>query len=268
MDHCLLEKRDDGIALITLNRPERLNAISPELFELLSGFLADCEADVAVRCVAITGAGRAFCAGIDLSGLGTGPTVGNGPLTDLTARVEYTRRRHEAVALRLHTMPKPTVAIVNGHAIGAGLSFALACDIRLVGPAASFATGYARMGLSGDHGGTYFLTKLVGSGIARELCFTGEAVDATRAAALGIANQVFPQETLLDASLAFCQKLAQGPTAIYGRMKDNLNAAWTATTQEALDREAMNIAMSRLGNDAAEAGRAVREKRPPKFSGT
>ena len=124
------------------------------------------------------------------------------------------------------------------------------------------------MGLSGDHGGTYFLTKLVGSGIARELCFTGEAVDATRAAALGIANRVFAQEKLMEDALAFCGQIAQGPTAIYGRMKDNLNAAWTATTREALDTEAFNIALSRLGNDAAEAGRAVREKRPPRFTGT
>lgn len=275
------EKRAEGVGLITLNRPDSMNAMGGELVPLLGEYLEECERDRSVRCVAITGAGRAFCAGGDVKGFAAGtrrPGEGrdgdgqrDGERPSLSAgierAVENLRRAQNATSLRLHTMPKPTVALVNGAAAGAGLSLALAPDIRFCSDQARFITAFWRVGLSGDFGGSYYLTKLVGFGRARELYFTGETVDAAKALQWGIANYVVPHDQLMDKGLEFCARLARGPSAAYARMKANLNRAETAALREALDQEALNMHLSSLGRDFVEGSRSWVEKREPNFVG-
>lgn len=276
MPDTLLEKRPDGVALITLNRPESLNAMGGELVPLLGQYLVDCESDPAVRCVALTGAGRAFCAGGDVRNMqrrndsqaeAASAAEPANPITVLEAGVRELRFSHDTTALRLHRMGKPTVALVNGHAVGAGFSLALACDLRLCSQNAKFGTAFRNVGLSGDFGGTYFLQRLVGMGRARELYFTAEIVDAQRALALGIVNRVIEGEDWLEEALVFCAKLASGPTASYARMKANLDLAETSDLRAVLDQEALLMRMSGASRDSREAVRAFIEKREPRFVG-
>lgn len=276
MPDCLIDKRSDGVALITLNRPERLNSMGGELMPLLAEYLAEVEHDPLVRCVAITGAGRGFCAGGDVGGMQrrndsqTAAAADPSPATliaAMEAQVRDLRERQAATVLRLRSMPKPTVALVNGHAVGAGLGLALACDLRVCSGAARFGTVFRNIGLSGDFGGSYLLQRLVGAGKARELYFTGEVIDARRALELGIANRVIEGESWLEEALAFCASLAAGPTLAYGRMKANLNLAETGTLAEVMDQEALNMRLSGMTNDSREAVRAFVEKREPRFTG-
>jgi 2-(1,2-epoxy-1,2-dihydrophenyl)acetyl-CoA isomerase len=276
MADCLLEKRPDGVALITFNRPERLNAMGGEMMPLLARFLDDCERDRAVRCIALTGEGRAFCAGGDVGNMklrNQGQAVNDespqsaNPVVTLETQVRELRRSQDAAALRLHTLPKPTVAIVNGHAVGAGMSLALACDIRLCSANAKFGTAFRNVGLSGDYGGSFFLQRHIGAGRARELYLTAEVIDARRALELGIANHVYEGDGWKEEALAFCAKLAAGPTAAFGRMKANLNLGETGTLKEVLDQEALNMRISGMSPDSREAVAAFLEKRPPAFIG-
>jgi len=219
----LLERRD-GVALITLNRPETLNAMGGDLVPRFAEALAEVEADPAVRCVAITGAGRAFCAGGDIRAMQerndriAAAAASEGPaavIAELDRLVAELRRRHDEVSLRLHTMPKPVVALVNGPAVGAGFSIALACDIRLASDRARFGAAFRNVGLPGDFGGSYFLQRLCGAGIARELYFTAEIIDAARALELRIVNRVIPHDELLrraSTSAAASPKARPAPT--------------------------------------------------------
>lgn len=274
MSDVLFEKRDDGIALITLNRPESLNAMGGELMPLLANYLTECERDRAIRCVVLTGNGRGFCAGGDvktMEGRNTIPSGSNGGTPNFVGHLEQSvrelRHSHDATTLKLHTMAKPTVALVNGVAVGAGLGLALGCDVRIVSDKARFGTAFRNVGLSGDYGSSYLLPRLIGMGRAREMFLTAEIIGAERAYKLGIANRVVPHEDLLKEGLAFCERLASGPTATYGRMKANLNFAETSTLQELLDQEAMNMRLSGLAPDSREAVRAFVEKREPQFIG-
>lgn len=276
MPDCLIEKRDDGVALITLNRPESLNAMGGDLVHLLAAHLADCATDPDVRCVALTGAGRAFCAGGDVRNMqrrNDGQPVENEPqatpnlAVTLQAQTDDLRWRQDNTSLRLHTMPKPTVALVNGHAVGAGLGLALACDLRIASVRAKFGTAFRNVGLSGDFGSSYFLPRLVGMGKARELFFTAEVLDAHSALAIGMVNRVIDGDGWLEEALAFCSRLAAGPTAAYGRMKANLNLAETARLPDVLDQEALFQRISGLTDDSREAVRAFLEKREPVFRG-
>jgi 2-(1,2-epoxy-1,2-dihydrophenyl)acetyl-CoA isomerase len=272
MPDCLFEKRDDGVAVITMNRPERMNAMSAEMRQLLVEHIATCEADPEIRCVLLTGAGRAFCSGADVGGIQERnqglEAPDRGQLALIEERILALRMRQHRAVLRLHVMGKPTVAVINGPAIGVGFSYALACDLRLMGSEARVSTGFGKMALPGDGGGTYFLTKLVGSGVARELCFTAEMIEAARALQLGLVNRVHPEDSLMEEALAFCARLAAGPTLAYAKMKENLNFAWTASAQEALDFEASNMIFATLSRDHKEAFTAFLEKRPPIFTGT
>jgi 2-(1,2-epoxy-1,2-dihydrophenyl)acetyl-CoA isomerase len=271
MSDCLLEKRPDGIAVITLNVPERMNAFDHAMGDLVAEHLVEVERDSAVRCVALTGAGKAFCAGGDVRGIkqrrDAEKSAPEGELAAMDERLRLLRLRQDATVLRLHTMAKPTVAIINGAAVGAGFSLALACDIRLMGDAARVCAGYARMALSGDMGGTYFLSKLVNTAVARELCFSAEMLDANRALALGLVNHVYAQGSLMSEAMAYCATLAAGPTAAFGRMKQNFNYAWTAGPKDAMDFEARNQVFGSLGRDHEEAVAAFLDKRPAIFKG-
>ncbi len=274
MSEVLLEKRADGVALITLNRPDSLNAMSDELVVLLGEYLEECERDRSVRCVALTGAGRGFCAGGDVRNMQSrndqGTAREGGPPNPVTVIDRLTaglRRSHDATTLKLHTMPKPTVALVNGVAVGAGMSLCLGADIRIASDRARFGTAFRNVGLSGDFGGTYLLPRLVGMGMARELYFTAEIIDTARALEMRLVNRVVPHDELMTQGLEFCAKLAAGPTASYGRMKENLNFGETATLAALLDQEALLMRISGLSVDSREAVRAFMEKREPRFVG-
>src|SRR4051812_26697114 len=172
----LLARVDDGVAILTMNRPERRNALSPAMLDALAGALADAEADDDVRCVVLTGAGGAFCAGGDVKAMAEAPGA-----FDYEEAVAVQRRSQRATSGRLHGMPKPTIAALPGAAAGAGFALALACDLRIAARGAVLTTAFGRVGLSGDYGGTWFLSRLVGTAKARELYFLSERVTADEA---------------------------------------------------------------------------------------
>lgn len=266
MSDCLIDKRDDGVALITLNRPESLNAMGGDLMALLAQHLESCEQDASVRCVAITGAGRGFCAG--------------GDVKQQSMRASARESEQEAAAVqrpmplqdsqmqtshRLHTMAKPTVALVNGPAAGAGLSLALACDIRFCSDQASFHTAFGKVGLSGDFGGSYYLQRLIGYGRAIELYYSADKVDAERALALGIANHVVPHDRFMQQGLEYCARLALGPTIAFANMKSNFNLAERVALEELLQHEAKNMGASAMTKDHREGALSFVERRAPNF---
>jgi 2-(1,2-epoxy-1,2-dihydrophenyl)acetyl-CoA isomerase len=275
-EHVLIDRRDDGVAVITLNRPGSLNAMGGNLMPLLAGYLADCAGDPKVRCVVLTGAGRAFCAGGDVKGMAAGREIlgnnnsGERPSAGalLSASVAGLRQSQRETSFVLHTMPKPTIAMVNGHAVGAGLSFALACDIRIASDRAKLGTIFRNVGFSGDFGGSYFLQRLVGMGKARELYFTGEILSAEEAHRIGMVNRVVEHDRLEEETLALAHHIAVGPSLAFARMKENLNRAETSDLGTLLDQEALNMQLSGLTNDHREAAKAFVEKREPTFTGS
>jgi len=278
MSDVLFEKRPDGVGLITLNRPDSLNAMGGELMPLLERYLAECEADRSVRCVALTGTGRGFCAGGDVKnmqsrndGHAASATTETNPVARMVRTLERMsddlRRSHKATVSKMHTMGKPVVAIVNGVAVGAGLSLALGADIRIASDKARFGTAFKNVGLSGDYGGSYLLPRLIGMGRAREMYLTAEIINAERALELGLVNKVVPHDELMAEGLAFCAKLAAGPTATYGRMKQNLNLGETGSLDDVLEQEAFLMRLSGMAADSREAVAAFVERREPQFIG-
>jgi 2-(1,2-epoxy-1,2-dihydrophenyl)acetyl-CoA isomerase len=261
MEQHLLESIADGVAILTLNRPERLNALSTPIMEGLLEALPRLAQDPAVGVVVLTGAGRAFCSGGDVKSMAEGSTQRSSP-----EAVKHLRRRMEISRL-LHEIPKPTIAMVNGPAAGAGLSLALACDLRVASQSALFLTAFAKVGFSGDFGGSYFLAKLVGTGKARELYYTAEPLGATQALGLGVVNLVVPEGELLDATMALAQRLAKGPRIALGLMKQHFNATESGTLAELLDLEAQHQIETGQTEDHKAAVRAFAEKRPPVFVG-
>jgi 2-(1,2-epoxy-1,2-dihydrophenyl)acetyl-CoA isomerase len=289
-DDVLLDKGPDGVALITLNRPDSLNAMGGQLMPMLAQYLAQCAHDTSVRCVILTGAGRAFCAGGDVKDMGRRPegtpsaSSGQAPppaapapkpadgarpsvFTMLDPSVGILRESQMRTSYVLHTMPKPTIAMVNGHAVGAGLSLALAADLRIASDKAKFGTAFGRIALSGDFGGSYYMQRLVGMGKARELYFTAEIIEADEALRIGMVNRVVAHDQLAAETLAFASKLAAGPTATFARMKENLNLGEHADLRSLLDQEGFYQRLTGLSNDSREAVRAFIEKREPKFAG-
>jgi 2-(1,2-epoxy-1,2-dihydrophenyl)acetyl-CoA isomerase len=234
MSEDLLEVVKDGVAVLTMNRPDRLNALSRPMLEALLEALPRLGESPEVGVVVLTGAGRGFCAGGDVKAMAEGrETTG----TTLEEKAHGLRARME-VSRWLHELPKPTIAMVRGAAAGAGLSLALACDLRIAGDTARFATAFARVGYSGDFGGSFYLSQLVGTGKARELYFTADIVDAAEAHRLGLVNRVVADARLEEETLALATRLARGPRIAYRYMKRNFNAAETGTLKELLDLEA------------------------------
>src|SRR5256886_7546681 len=205
MSQDLLEALKDGVAVLTLNRPDRLNAMSPPMLEALLEALARLAGDPEVGVVVLTGAGRGFCAGGDVKAMAEGREFGG---TTLEEKAQALRSRME-VSRWLHEMPKPTIAMVRGAAAGAGLSLALACDLRVAGDSARFATAFARVGYSGDFGGSWFLSQLVGTAKARELHYNADIVDASQARELGIVNRVVPDAHLEEETMGEAAQPAQ-----------------------------------------------------------
>jgi 2-(1,2-epoxy-1,2-dihydrophenyl)acetyl-CoA isomerase len=257
----LIKTIEDGIATLTFNRPERLNALSTPIMEGLLRRLPRLADDPAVRVVVLTGAGRAFCAGGDVKSMAEGRE--HGSVAEDTAAL---RARMEVSRL-LHELPQPTIAMLNGPAAGAGLSLALACDLRIAGVSARLVTAFVKIGYSGDFGGSYFLTRLVGTARARELYFTGRSVAAEEALSLGLVNRVVPDDRLSDATMELARSLAQGPRIALSLMKRNLNCAEKGGLVELLDMEAAHQVQTGRTEDHREAAKAFVEKRAPVFIG-
>jgi len=257
----LIETIEDGVATLTFNRPERMNALSTPIMEGLLRGLPRLAGDPAVRVIVLTGAGRAFCAGGDVKSMAEG-----GEQRSAAEATVHLRSRME-VSRILHELPKPTIAMINGPAAGAGLAFALACDLRIAGVSARLVTAFVKVGLSGDFGGSFFLTKLVGTAKARELYFTGRPVDAQEALSLGLVNRVIPDDQLGDATMELARSLAQGPQVALSLMKRNMNCAESEGLSELLDMEAANMVQAARTEDHREAAKAFVEKRAPVFAG-
>ncbi|MEO5898701.1 MAG: enoyl-CoA hydratase-related protein [Ilumatobacteraceae bacterium] len=263
----LLATIDDGVATLTMNRPERRNAMSGAMNQALARVLADVETNDDVGCVVLTGAGGAFCAGGDVKGMASGGDGGAGAPTTYDAGVHRQRLNQRAISQRLYEMPKPSIAALPGAAAGAGMSLALACDLRYAVPTAVLTTAFAKVGFAGDYGGTWFLTRLVGSGKARELYYFSDKLTAEEAEHLGIVNAIFPAETFVADVTARARQLAAGPRVAYRYMKENLNRAVHGELGECLDMEAAHHIRTGQTEDHKEAAKAFVEKRTPTFQG-
>lgn len=262
----LLAAFDDGILTLTMNRPEARNAMSGQMTAALADQLARAEFDSNVKCIVLTGAGKGFCAGGDVKGMAAG---GDGTVGDNTIDGAIHRQRvnQRATAGKLFKLPKPTIAALPGAAAGAGLSLALACDLRIMASNAILTTAFARVGFSGDYGGTYFLTQLVGSAKARELYYLSDRVSAEEALRLGLTNWVCAPEELVEKSREIAARLAHGPTVAFRYMKENLNRAINGEVDDCLDLEATHHIHTGQTADHREAAKAFVEKREPVFQG-
>lgn len=262
----LLASLDENVLILTMNRPDARNAMSGPMTTALAEQLARAELDPAVKCIVLTGAGKGFCAGGDVKGMAA---RGDGTVGDNTIDGAIHRQRvnQRATSGKLFKMPKPTLASLPGAAAGAGLSLALACDLRIMANTAVLTTAFARVGFSGDYGGTYFLTQLVGSAKARELYYLSERVSAEEAMRLGLANWVCAPEELASKTREIATRLAKGPTVAYRYMKENLNRAMSGEADDCLDLEATHHVHCGQTEDHREAAKAFVEKREPVFKG-
>ena len=263
-DELLCEIRN-RVALITLNRPDARNALSDQLTPALRRMIRRCGDDSSVGALLITGAGAAFCAGGDVKSMGRSDAAKAGAPID--ERVADLRIKQRTLTGALVGLRKPTLAALPGPAAGAGLALALACDIRIAAESAVMTTGYARIGLTGDYGIAWLLTRLVGTSRARELMFLSERVDARRCEALGLVNRVIADAELRDVAFALARSPAEGPSQAYAGMKDNLDHALTTDLLDSMDQEAAYMVRSARTTDHKEAVRAFIDKRKPIFAG-
>lgn len=248
----LLIAIENGVAVLTMNRPETLNALNVPLHHALNEALYEVERNRDVGCVVLTGAGRGFCSGGDLNAIrerdakanqGGGRPGGGGVLARMAMVQDHT------IASRLlHNMGKPTIAMVNGPCAGAGLSLAGACDFRFAGRKAAFLAAFTGVGLSGDGGGSWFWSKIVGPARARELYLLNEKFDSARALDFGLVNKVFDDETLFEQTMAIATRLASGNRAALQLAKNVLNAAEEGSFEAVLEREAMAMALVGAAN--------------------
>ena len=254
----------ERVALITLNRPEARNALSDHLTPALRRMIKQCGDDPAVGALLITGAGAAFCAGGDVKGMGSNSSKAETPFDE---RVADLRTKQRTLTGALVAVRKPTIAALPGPAAGAGMALALACDIRIAGESAIMSTGYARIGLTGDYGVAWLLTRLAGTSRARELMFLSERIDARRCETLGLVNRVVPDAELREAAFALAKSLAEGPSIAFAHIKDNLDDALKSDFLDSMDQEAENMVRSSRTADHKEAVRAFIDKRKPAFAG-
>lgn len=262
MPEVLLTERRDGVAMLTMNRPERRNAISDDLVRALLSELDRIAGDEEVGAVVLTGAGGTFSVGGDLEA-GAGGGVDTGVPTEVVTQLRSAMR----VSQLLHEMPQVTIAAIDGACAGAALSLATACDLRYCSERARFATAFVNAGVSGDFGGTWTLPRVVGPAKARELYLLSEKLGAEEAHAIGLVSRVFSAEELSGAVAAIAERIAaKAPLARRG-IKANLNDSERLSFAEALDREAERHVRCSFSADAAEAAAAFLGKRPPVFHG-
>jgi enoyl-CoA hydratase/carnithine racemase len=262
-DH-LLCRVEEGVAVITFNRPDARNALGDQLTPALRRMIRERGEDPDVRCLLLTGSGTAFCAGGDVKGMGD--NLANREMTE-DERIADLQERQRDLSAALIALRIPTIAALPGVAAGGGMAIALACDIRLAAQSAFLTTAYARIGLSGDYGMSWLLTRLVGTSRARELMFTSERVDAERCERIGLVNRVVPDADLQAEAFNFARSLAEGPSIAFGRIKDNLDEALTNDFLTSLDGEAVRVIQSFSTEDHQEAVRAFVEKRKADFRG-
>jgi enoyl-CoA hydratase/carnithine racemase len=249
-----------GVATITLNRPERLNALTFEVYRELADTFVALRQEQSVRAVVITGAGRAFCSGGDVHDI-----IGELFERDMQGLLEFTRMTCELVR-NIRSLPKPVIASLNGTTAGAGACIALAADIRLASPAAKIAFLFVRVGLSGaDMGAAYLLPRVVGLARAAELLYTGDFIDATEAERIGLYNRVVPAAELEGATRSWAARLASGPAFALAMTKEMLNREMEVSLDTALEWEAQAQATCMQHPDYREAYEAFVEKREPKF---
>ena len=264
-DH-LLANLNAGVLTLTFNRPEARNALSGDLLQAFGPQLSDAEMNPDVRCVVVTGTGNAFCAGGDVKAMSDVNT--QGAASPLETLIQRQRLNQRSTSGRLNKMPKPTLAVIPGPAAGAGLSIALACDLRIMSSTAFMTTAFAKVGFSGDYGGTLFMSQLVGTAKARELYFLSERIGAEEAERLGLTNWVVAPEDLEQRAMEIAQKLANGPTVAFSYMKENLARALTsADVEDCMDLEASHHIHCGGTADHKNAVEAFIAKRAPVFEG-
>ena len=253
-------KVQDRIAVLTFNRPDKLNALSPELLSGSIEALRSWSRDPNVGAIVVTGVGRAFCAGGDVSAMAQG--------TQLSHEQNIDRLREvQELSWLLYNIPKVTIASVNGFAMGAGLGICLACDLRISSDQGKFGTAYAKVGFGGDFGATWLLTHYVGAPKAKELLFLAEMIDAAEAHRLGLVNRVVPHDQLESATQAVAAQIAHGPLTSYRYMKANINLSTHSDFRTMLDREPETHLRCAQTQDHKEGVRAFLEKRAPEFTG-
>jgi len=257
----LLCRVDERVAVVVLNRPAAKNALTLEMKQALAKLLPALGADESVGALLLTGSGAAFCAGGD-----TKRMAREGAPPSPEQRKQQLRWEH-GIPLALHRLPKPTLAALPGPAAGAGFSLALACDLRVMAESAFVTTSYVKLGLSGDYGASWFLTRLVGPARAREILFLGDRLSSAECLALGLANRVVPDAEVEAAAQALARRLANGPPIALRFMKDNLNRALDEELEALLDLEAERMVDGATSDDYVEAVRAFEERRPPVFKG-
>lgn len=259
----LIWRIDGGVGVVTLNRPDRLNAIDTATIGELDRVLSAAAEDSAVRALMITGAGRGFCAGADVK---EWSASSSGDDRSAVEGEDWPTRMHRVMA-RLYWLPKPVVAAVNGVAVGAGFDLSLACDFRIASSAARFGEVYIRLGFAPDAGGSYLLPRIIGEMRAAELIYTGRIIDASEAERIGIVSQVVEPDRLFEVGMEFARKLAAGPTVAIGLAKQNIRRNFTATFEEALRNELRAGDICSHTKDHVEGLTATIEKRDPVFEG-
>ena len=257
----VLQSLDQGLLTITMNRPDRRNALNPEMTQGLVAAARRATDDPEVRAVLLKGAGGTFCVGGDVKSM----AEGRAPLP-FEAKLANLRRGME-VSRILHQMPKPVVAQLDGAAAGAGLSMALSCDLRVASESCKITTAFAKVGFSGDYGGTYFLTQLLGSAKARELYLLSPVLTANEALALGMVTRVVPDAEIDAAARELAMSLAQGPSIALGYIKRNINNAESLSLEACFDGEAIHHTRAGETADHKEASKAFVEKRKANFRG-
>lgn len=260
-EQVILTEVRDRVATLTFHRPEKLNAVNMQLLVEAAAVLKNWSLDPEIGAIVVTGSGRAFCAGGDVSMMGRAEHE-----STLEQRIDGLRDMQE-ISWLLYSSPKVTIAAVNGFAMGAGLGIALACDLRIASSAAKFGTAYAKVGFGGDFGTTWLLTHYAGAPKAKELFFLAEPVDAAEALRIGLVNRVVEPDALAAEASAVASRIAHGPLTSYRYMKQNVNLAATVDFRTLLDREAETHLRCGETADHREGVRAFLEKRAPKFSG-
>ncbi len=256
----------DRVAIITLNRPEVRNAMSDRLTPALRTMIRTCGENPDVGVLLITGAGTAFCSGGDVKGMGAHRDPKKLAMSQ-DEKIADLQERQRLLTGALVAVRKPTIAALPGAAAGAGLALAMACDIRIAAESAFVSTGYLRVGLSGDYGIAWLLTRLVGTSRARELMFTAEKVDARRCETIGLVNRVVPDAKLQDEAFAMAKAMAAGPSIALRYMKDNLDEALAFDFATARDHEAERLIRTTMTSDHREAVQAFIDKRKAVFTG-
>lgn len=257
----LLGRPADGVACITLNRPSRGNGVVPEMARDLIAALADLEADTGVRVLVLTGAGKQFCAGADLVEFAN--YLAN---TQRKTQEPYNARVLWPVTQRLVTSRLPVIAAVNGGATAGGLDLAVACDLRIASSAAKFGETYIKLGLNPGNGGTYFLPRLIGSGLAAEMALTGDLYDAAQALAMGLVNRVVAPEALLQEAIALAARIAERPRLAIEATKQQLRQSWHMDLVGSMNASFWGVATLSYSDDLREGVNAALEKRAPVYN--